>query len=148
MKRPLYIVIIFILSCCTLDTGNPTYSVSVKESKEVGAFLAEYIFKPNSIKHGNIELEIHEVWLENYWYYDNFLKQIKVGNEKRLIIRIKYNNDEYFWQQSTPFKIGENGITSIGSSNRGIHKYIIGMADYPDDFSLKLWDEEVFFNYK
>lgn len=143
MKNIFYIVLISFLSQCTLDTGAATYSKNITESKSIKAFIQEYDFDIKKIEHGGLELEIDEVWLEYYWIYENFLKHIEIGDERRLVVSVTYKNEDDYWNGESPFKIKENGITSLGSSNRGTYKYIIGMEEYSDNILLKFWDQEV-----
>ena len=144
MKITLYIILICCLCGCTLNTGAPIYSKDIKESKTTKAYIQEYNFPTGTIKHNNVELEIKEIWLEYHWIYENLFKKIRVGDKKRLVVSVTYKNEDDYWNETSPFEVGKNGITSLGSSNRGTYKYLIKMNNYADEILLNFWDKEVF----
>lgn len=73
VKKIFFVVVALFVanSCCSLDPypEDEGVSTSVKESKNAGAFLAEYSITPNVIVvNDSITLRFNEAWIENSWW--------------------------------------------------------------------------------
>jgi hypothetical protein len=89
-------ILIPICGCKGLvKTGVISPSYDIKQSKEIGVFINEYIPTQTKFSLDGKEYTIIEAWEENYWYYRNQWRDIeKMDGSEGLI---KLNSDSIYY---------------------------------------------------
>jgi hypothetical protein len=95
-----YVIIIF----GSADEYYITNNFSIKESKEKGVFIYEYVPSQNNIKIFNTIYTFDEIWIENVFHYKNKFHKIEKMKNTQMMIKFRNqisnikSNNNYGWK--------------------------------------------------
>lgn len=106
------IVIVLVNFGCTsiVKTNVIQSSYDIKQSKELGVFVQEYVPIKNVFILGDKEVNIKEVWEEYYWIYKNQKREIEKKDNIEGYVKIDTETSDLF-DINFIFNSRKNGIS-------------------------------------
>lgn len=133
MKKVLLFLVIIICSCeAPVKTGVIQSSFNIKQSKDLGVYVNEYIPSEKIFKLGDKQYEIEQVWIEYLWGYKNIKKDIDIHSED-ISAYLKFKGDVDLFDIKFDYMGKKSGITG--------GKLIFDLNEYPEVLNITFKDD-------